>query len=61
MTTDKHVMIDGNEAAARVAYQLNEVIALFPITPACALRVTAIRVLLSTRCVARRKPRSGSW
>ncbi|MEI4861469.1 pyruvate:ferredoxin (flavodoxin) oxidoreductase, partial [Klebsiella pneumoniae] len=26
--------IDGNEAAAQVAYQLNEVIALFPITPA---------------------------
>jgi pyruvate-ferredoxin/flavodoxin oxidoreductase len=26
--------IDGNEAVARVAYQLIEVIALFPITPA---------------------------
>src|SRR5271165_1992461 len=26
--------IDGNEAAARVAYQLNEVIAIYPITPA---------------------------
>jgi pyruvate-ferredoxin/flavodoxin oxidoreductase len=26
--------VDGNEAVARVAYQLNEVIALFPITPA---------------------------
>ena len=26
--------IDGNEAVARVAFQLNEVIALFPITPA---------------------------
>ncbi len=25
--------IDGNEAAARVAYQLNEVIAIYPITP----------------------------
>jgi pyruvate-ferredoxin/flavodoxin oxidoreductase len=28
------VMIDGNEAAARAAYALNEVIAIYPITPA---------------------------
>src|ERR1700745_3474235 len=34
MRTKKFETIDGNEAAARVAYQLNEVIALFPITPA---------------------------
>ncbi|MFI5207803.1 MAG: hypothetical protein ACHQX4_07270, partial [Gemmatimonadales bacterium] len=27
------ITIDGNEAAARVAYQLSEVIAIFPITP----------------------------
>jgi pyruvate-ferredoxin/flavodoxin oxidoreductase len=33
MITKKFETIDGNEAAARVAYQLNEVIALFPITP----------------------------
>jgi pyruvate-ferredoxin/flavodoxin oxidoreductase len=26
--------IDGNEAAASVAYRLNEVIAIYPITPA---------------------------
>src|SRR4051794_32580952 len=26
--------VDGNEAASRVAYALNEVIALYPITPA---------------------------
>src|SRR6201981_841041 len=32
--TKKFETIDGNEAAAQVAYQLNEVIALFPITPA---------------------------
>ncbi len=32
MTTKKFETIDGNEAAARVAYQLNEGIALFPIT-----------------------------
>ena len=29
-----HVCIDGNEAAARVAYALSEVIAIYPITPA---------------------------
>jgi pyruvate-ferredoxin/flavodoxin oxidoreductase len=27
------ITIDGNEAASRVAYQLNEVIAIYPITP----------------------------
>jgi len=26
--------IDGNEAVARVAYRLNEVMAIYPITPA---------------------------
>jgi pyruvate-ferredoxin/flavodoxin oxidoreductase len=34
MKTKNVEMIDGNEAAARVAYQLNEVIAIYPITPA---------------------------
>ncbi|MGZ4730326.1 MAG: hypothetical protein ACXWB2_21645, partial [Acidimicrobiales bacterium] len=29
--------VDGNEAAARVAYQLSEVIALYPITPASGM------------------------
>ena len=33
MTQNKAVM-DGNEAAASVAYRLNEVIAIYPITPA---------------------------
>jgi pyruvate-ferredoxin/flavodoxin oxidoreductase len=28
-----HVMIDGNEAAARIAYKLSEVVAIYPITP----------------------------
>src|SRR6202795_3754520 len=28
------VVMDGNEAAASVAYRLNEVIAIYPITPA---------------------------
>ena len=31
------VTIDGNEAAASVAYQLNEVIAIYPITPSSAM------------------------
>src|SRR5438477_4517850 len=31
--TRRRVTIDGNEAAAHVAYQLNEVIAIYPITP----------------------------
>jgi pyruvate-ferredoxin/flavodoxin oxidoreductase len=33
--------MNGNEAAARVAYQLNEVIALFPITPASPMGESA--------------------
>ena len=32
-TTRPKVTIDGNEAAAYVAHQLNEVIAIYPITP----------------------------
>ena len=34
MTGATLVTIDGNEAVARVAYRLNEVIAIYPITPA---------------------------
>ncbi len=34
MTTS---MLDGNEAAARVAYALNEIIAIYPITPASTM------------------------
>ena len=33
-TTRDPATIDGNEAVARVAYRLNEVIAIYPITPA---------------------------
>ena len=29
--------VDGNEAAARVAYRVNEVIAIYPITPSSAM------------------------
>jgi len=32
--TRQNVTIDGNEAVALVAYKLNEVIAIYPITPA---------------------------
>jgi pyruvate-ferredoxin/flavodoxin oxidoreductase len=39
--TKKFETIDGNEAAARLAYQLNEVIALFPITPASPMGESA--------------------
>ena len=31
-TTDGWVCVDGNEAAARVAHRLSEVIAIYPIT-----------------------------
>ena len=30
-------ILDGNEAAASVAYRLNEVIAIYPITPSSAM------------------------
>src|SRR6201993_4609523 len=36
MSTDA-AMLDGNEAAARVAYALNEIIAIYPITPASTM------------------------
>lgn len=32
-----YITIDGNEAVARVAYKLNEVIAIYPITPSSAM------------------------
>ena len=32
--SDPQITVDGNEAVARVAYRLNEVIAIYPITPA---------------------------
>ena len=34
MTKRNYATLDGNEAVARVAYKLNEVIAIYPITPA---------------------------
>ncbi len=35
--TKKHAIIDGNEAVASVAYRTNEVIAIYPITPASSM------------------------
>lgn len=37
----EHVTIDGNEAAAYVAYKTNEVIAIYPITPSSAMGESA--------------------
>ena len=34
MSNPEHLTIDGNEAAARIAHLLSEVIAIYPITPA---------------------------
>ena len=34
MTDPLHITVDGNEAAARVAHRVSEVIAIYPITPA---------------------------
>jgi pyruvate-ferredoxin/flavodoxin oxidoreductase len=33
----RHLTVDGNEAVARVAHRLNEVIAIYPITPSSAM------------------------
>jgi pyruvate-ferredoxin/flavodoxin oxidoreductase len=37
MTKRKMVTIDGNTAAAYVAHKVNEVIAIYPITPSSAM------------------------
>jgi len=34
MPNPKQITIDGNEAAAKIAYLTNEVVAIYPITPA---------------------------
>ena len=39
--TNRMVTIDGNEAAAHVAYKTNEVIAIYPITPSSAMGESA--------------------
>jgi pyruvate-ferredoxin/flavodoxin oxidoreductase len=37
MTKRQWITLDGNEATARIAYQLNEVIAIYPITPSSGM------------------------
>src|SRR4051794_11109084 len=37
----RHVTIDGNEAAASVAYRASEVVAIYPITPSSAMGESA--------------------
>ena len=37
MTSHPMVTLDGNEAAARVAHRLSEVIAIYPITPSSTM------------------------
>ena len=46
----KKVTIDGNEAAAYVAYNTNEVIAIYPITPSSNMGewLSLIHILLFT-------------
>jgi pyruvate-ferredoxin/flavodoxin oxidoreductase len=43
MASRRHVTLDGNEAVARVAYRLSEVIAIHPITPSSAMGKWAAR------------------
>ena len=40
-TEQHHECLDGNEAAARVAYALSEVISIYPITPASTMAEVA--------------------
>ena len=35
--TETTAMVDGNEAVARIAYAMNEVIAIYPITPSSSM------------------------
>ena len=37
MTTKTYAMMDGNEATARIAHKVNEVIAIYPITPSSTM------------------------
>ena len=37
MNARKLVTLDGNEAAANIAYRLNEVMAIYPITPSSTM------------------------
>jgi len=37
MASDRFLVADGNEAVASVAYRLNEVVAVYPITPSSTM------------------------
>src|SRR5690349_11748711 len=50
MQTAKYITVDANEAVANVAYQLSEVIAIYPITPSSAMGESA------DQWAAQRKP-----
>jgi pyruvate-ferredoxin/flavodoxin oxidoreductase len=41
MSQDNHALMDGNEAAAHIAYRLSEVIAIYPITPSSPMGESA--------------------
>jgi pyruvate-ferredoxin/flavodoxin oxidoreductase len=70
MTERKMVTLDGNEAAAYVAHAVNEVIAIYPITPSSPMGEWAdqwtserrpniwARCRTSKRCRARPAPRA---
>jgi pyruvate-ferredoxin/flavodoxin oxidoreductase len=45
-------IVDGNEAAASVAYRLNEVIAIYPITPSSPMGSGPISGIPSTRKIS---------
>ena len=71
-TSRRKITIDGNEAAASVAYRTNEVIAIYPITPSsnmgeladtqvAALNATQLRSMSVTRKAdSARTTRSGT-
>ena len=37
MASDRFLVADGNEAVASMAYRLNEVVAVYPITPSSTI------------------------
>jgi len=40
--TSRNAILDGNEATASVAYRLNEVIAIYPITPSSPMFIVRL-------------------
>ena len=42
MTAQQTAMLDGNEAVAHIAHLLNEVVAIYPITPASPMGEHAV-------------------